>query len=297
MWTAIQLVICFVFISIVAFWAGKKISRNKQYKASEELKAYEMSLNQLLDEMELAANHNHKVFEKQSNDLRELLTIADRKILRVNDFIKELEQSCEDLKLRSLASLDSNIDKKNSSTNKKLKEEIGQAFEEMSERIKNLADKFSEFEENAAKKIKPKTNYAEIRKLIDEEVTRQISKQLSILEEDLMPQTCESSATDQTPENEALSQNFPENSSIITSSKSESSTGLEPAEFATTMRIPEKNLQAIKKANEGSFVQEVLKMAKRGITIPQIARSLNMGKGEIELILKIYGPKSSSQGG
>lgn len=296
MWTAIQLVICFIFISIVAFWAGKKISKTKQYNASEELKAYEMSLNQLLEEMELAANHNHKVFEKQANDLRELLTIADRKILRVNDFIKELEERCEDLKLRSMTSLDSNLDAKNSSTNQKLKKEIGQAFEEMSERIRNLANKFSEFEENSAKQDKNKTNYSKIREMIDEEVTRQISKQLSILEDDLMPQGYEiDQARPETNEEDKLKPIPGQSSPLIKNSKN--SSGLEAAEFESTMRIPDKNLQAIKKANEGSFVQEVLKLAEKGITIPQIARSLNMGKGEIELILKIYGPKINSQGG
>jgi hypothetical protein len=243
--------------------------------------------------MELAANHNHKVFEKQSNDLRELLTIADRKILRVNDFIKELEQSCEDLKLRSMASLDSNIEAKDSHT--KLKKEIGQAFEDMSERIKNLADKFSEFEERGARHEKPKRNYAEIKKLIDEEVTRQISKQLSILEQDLMPQTNEAE-TKLTNENLDLPEQKTSENSLV-SNKINKPVELEPAEYDSSMRIPEKNLQSIKKANEGTFVQEVLDMAEQGITMPQIARSLNRGKGEIELILKIYGPKINSQGG
>jgi hypothetical protein len=30
-------------------------------------------------------------------------------------------------------------------------------------------------------------------------------------------------------------------------------------------------------------------MAQNGVTLPQIARRMGMGKGEIELILKIYG--------
>lgn len=40
-------------------------------------------------------------------------------------------------------------------------------------------------------------------------------------------------------------------------------------------------------------VNEVLRLYSEGYSLPQIARSLNMGKGEIELIIKIYGESLS----
>ncbi|HPT44333.1 MAG TPA: hypothetical protein PLM07_00370, partial [Candidatus Rifleibacterium sp.] len=43
-------------------------------------------------------------------------------------------------------------------------------------------------------------------------------------------------------------------------------------------------------ASEPNYVvREVLRQYSEGITLPQIARELSMGKGEIELILKIHG--------
>jgi transcriptional regulator len=39
----------------------------------------------------------------------------------------------------------------------------------------------------------------------------------------------------------------------------------------------------------GYPVNEVLTLYENGVTLPQIARTLNMSKSEIELIVKIYG--------
>ncbi len=42
----------------------------------------------------------------------------------------------------------------------------------------------------------------------------------------------------------------------------------------------------------GTPFHDVLHLARQGVSIPQIARILNMGKGEVELIMNIYGARS-----
>lgn len=42
----------------------------------------------------------------------------------------------------------------------------------------------------------------------------------------------------------------------------------------------------------GTPFHDVLQLARQGVSIPQIARMLNIGKGEVELIMNIYGARS-----
>jgi hypothetical protein len=71
---------------------------------------------------------------------------------------------------------------------------------------------------------------------------------------------------------------------------------MRPATVDESVRLPvtakkaDMHNSASNKGIPANFtIQEVLRLYSEGVTLPQIARTLNMGKGEIELIIKMYG--------
>lgn len=312
MWTAIQLTICVIFLIIVAFWVGRLLGKRKYLKLHEEMKAYELSFNQLVEEMELASNHNLKVLEKQSEDLTDLLTIADKKILRVNDFLKELDEACVDLKRKSTNHLNSK-DPSESGVDRKFRQEMGEALNELSERIRNLYDRLQEIEDRpmvqpfeAEPAAQESINYALIRDMVDEEVAKQVTKQLTLLEQQMfapiepaiMPRSEEASKPAETMAMNEYEEMQPQEPPVLSpqlKTRLKSNVELKPAAFEESLRMPTRGGPELEPSlsdpKPGTPLYDVLKMAEEGITIPQIARSLSMGKGQVELILKMYGSR------
>ncbi|MEW6708531.1 MAG: hypothetical protein AB1403_01805 [Candidatus Riflebacteria bacterium] len=305
MWIAVQLSVCAIFLVIAAFWIGRFFGKRHYLKLHEEMRALELSFNQLIDEMELASSHNMKVIEKQSEDLSELLTIADKKILRVNDFLKELDETTAGL--RKKVNMGIGADAPDLQSERRLKNEIKQTIETMQNQIRLIAERLQEVEDRPMPELgKPEIDYKAIRNVIEEEVTRQVNRQLNFLEQQLEPQAKPEKSERVIPIRPARENPLSSARFIVKAGEkeepviqySEKITELKPANIETTARMPAKKTDfdttiesSLPEPIPGTPVYDVLQMAHKGVTVPQIARSLNMGKGEIELILKIYGAR------
>lgn len=325
----LQVGVCLVFLVLAAFWAGKKLGQRRFFKMEEELKALELSFKHLAEDIEMVASHNIKALDGQCKDLKELLTIADKKCLYANDLLKEVDEGVEALRKRNLnpanalTSIDQGLDKR-------FRKEVQDTLEEMLKKIVSMNNRISELEENETS-VGPE----ELRSLIDSELTRY----LELLE---MPQQRHESVAkpaagryvDRVAELPASARYFEaaadrpadklsekplEKSPILRSVTREpmpspsSATVVATPHAAAKAPVPIKELRstlidevvrfpsAVKKTDLGRnipfappsepnyVVREVLRQYSEGITLPQIARELSMGKGEIELILKIHG--------
>ena len=295
MWTAIQLTVCAIFLAIVAYWVGRFFGKRKYLKLHEEMRALELSFNQLIDEMELASNHNMKVIEKQSEELSELLTIADQKILRVNDFLKELDETAANVKRKNNFN-HGNVEQSDFQIERRLRQEFNNAFEEIHLQIREFSAKLQQTE------ARPLPEPAEIdpdqlKTLVEEEVSRQISRQLSFLEAQLEPPPAEKIVPMRaTPRDFGTRFVAPPPPNNEPEKMPLSVGGLKTANIDSQAKLPPRKADLgpepktiIPELSPGSPVHEVLRLAESGVTLPQIARNMSMGKGEIELILKIYG--------
>jgi len=303
MWMAIQLTICAVFLVMAAYWVGRFFGKRKYLKLHEEMKALELSFNHLIEEMELASNHNMKVIEKQSEELSELLTIADKKILRVNDFLKELDETAAELK-RKVSIKNSGIEPVHQPGDRKLRQEINDAIEELQNEIRLFSGRLNSIENQPP--VQPKIDFGAIRNAIEEEVSRQISRQLDFLEQQLEPPSAPEIFSDRVVPIRPASKETGFNTKFVArgldkesrSNQEISDPGkeLKSSNISENLRIPRRKTElGPEPANNapelkpGSPVYEVVKMAEEGVSLPQIARSMGMGKAQIELILKMYG--------
>ncbi|HEY9071378.1 MAG TPA: hypothetical protein VIV61_14060, partial [Candidatus Ozemobacteraceae bacterium] len=97
MWIAIQILTCVTIVLAACFIVGKKIGQRRFLKMQEEMRALEKAFNQLLEQMELVSGHNLKVLDAKTQELRELLNVADKKCLYANDLMKEVDDMKREL--------------------------------------------------------------------------------------------------------------------------------------------------------------------------------------------------------
>lgn len=311
MWMAIQLIICATFLVLAAYWVGRFFGKRRYLKLHEEMKALELSFNQLIEEMELASSHNMKVIEKQSEDLAELLNIADKKILRVNDFLSELDETAEELKRK--ANLSSSINESVSQPGeRKFRQELNLAIEELQSEIQEFSRRLTEMENQTVDTVEfaepAPPDYSALRNLIEEEVSRQISRQLDFLEQQLEPAPRPEPVSERVVPIRPIQKESNFNAKFVArSSENElwsveepapSPHELKPAAFAERVRVPPRKVDLesepsgnMPELKPGSPVLEVLKLAEEGVSLPQIARTMGMGKAQIELILNMYGTR------
>lgn len=310
MWTFLQIAVCVVFALFFAFWVGKKIGQRRYYKAQEDMKSLELYFKHLMEDMEMVANHNMKVLESSTDELKELLEVVDKKCLYANDLLQEIDEGADSLKRRNLSapvgitSIDSGVDKK-------FRREVQEALEELLKKLVKLSGRVSSLEEESGDtEWQPDTN--EICALVREELSRQLLALPKAIQQREEPMKVSDKVADKKADKFVEKVVDRHNERVVplkssrevfanTSSMEEKKTvslhaglGLKTATIDDKARVP----APIKKTDMekilplppvGFPVKEVLELYSQGVSMPQIARTLNMGKGEIELILKIYG--------
>lgn len=308
MWTIFQVAVCVVFLLIAAFWIGKKIGQRRFYKVQEEMKSLELYFKHLMEDMEMVANHNMKVLESSTSELKELLEVADKKCFFATDLLKEIDEGIEGIRRRNLSS-PTGVTSIDSAGDKKFRKEVHVALEQLLTKLVKLAARVEELEGESAEKISsPAVN--ELFELVKVEVARQLNS--SRQEKERVDEAAGLSARnidrnmDRTnerhaerviplkPARETFANGVAAGEKSVAVLRPATIAELNAAVIDEKVRIP----SAIKKTDLekaaplpplGFPVKEVLELFSQGVTLPQIARSLNMGKGEIELILKIYG--------
>lgn len=319
MWVALQIGVCLVFLMLAAFWVGRKIGLRRFFKLEEEMKALELSFKHLVDDIEMVTSHNIKALDGQCGVLKELLVVADKKCLYAGDLLKELDNGVEALRKRNLnpANAIASIDQAH---DKRFRKEVHDTLEEMLKKIVNMNDRLGELEAN-----ENRFDEEELRALVGNEIARYLEALDFAQTPQKMPPTTQSGrGFDRGIESFAQTKVFETSAdkpasaaplrsllrdvpapiqtavAIQTSTSAKTPVSIKELRASTiddTLKFP----AAVKMTDLGKSaaasaapvhnyaVGEVLRLYSEGMTLPQIARNLNMGKGEIELIIKIHG--------
>ncbi len=328
---ALQIAICLIFLVLAAFWTGKRIGRSRFFKLENEMKALELSFKHLVDDIEMVSSHNIKALDGQCSILKELLTIADKKCLYANDLLKEIDDGVESLRKRNLnpanalASIDQGLDKR-------FRKEVQDTLEEMLKKVVALDGRVRELEDRLAESPASTgadvLDRDELRNIVGKEVADYLEVLEAGLETFERPSSAKTSknylksgeeilerhsATEKSPEKLVQLRTVGRDAAshtVAVAPSSQTVRALSPIVAAKECKTLPPNEPVIlpvvvKKTDlckeprpgevfSGNFrVNEVLRLYSEGFTLPQIARTLNMGKGEIDLILKIYGENAS----
>ena len=289
MWTIVQIGVCLVFLVLAAFWAGRKLGQRRFQQMNEEMRALELSFKNLMEDMEMVSAHNMKVLEARTEEIKEVLTVADRKSIYVSDLLKEMDESSASLRMRNLGSSPAVVTSIDHGAERKLNKEIQTSLEDIMQRMTGLAERISELEDNP---IVPDKEY------VTEQVRLELSRQLKTIRAEAQSVPTEKAAERVIPMRPAR-EAFVDSATVaelLPTTKPKNVKELKIAQIDEGARLP----AALKKTDlekaralpcppAGFPVREVLKMYEDGVTLPQIARSLHMSKSEIELILKFYG--------
>lgn len=299
------------FFLLACFFVGKKWGERKYLKIKEELKAHELAFNQLLEKMEMVSTHNLKALETKTEELRQLVPVIDKKLLFAGDLLQELDglpkssglpvsvrsEPTVDFKLRRevqeiisemrdhLLELESRLESLESAERKRLTREIHRPTRPPSTPDLAFADEspvmFSEkvFEKTPAGKGATESKSPLGRR--DFPADRPASSPPPRLKTTPGPST-------PLPPTTALTSSTPPTSASLRAA----SLGPKPRAFvpasALALEAPPTRELRPPYPTPGSPSFHVLTMRKKGMALPQIARELNMGHGEVELIAKIY---------
>lgn len=282
MWTAIQFLTCVTIVLAVAFFAGKRIGQRRFIKMQEEMKALEKAFNQLLEQMELVSGHNLQVLDTKTQELRELLNVADKKCLYAADLMKEVDDmkrrlqnqnrtadvsaappAVSEIKLRRevqdqldaanarIESIDMHI--------RKLEQEQEELFQQMLS-LKKCSLAMERAIQERPDKSEPRHGHAAAKTVQTTDPAGDISGQPAL------PVEIPHVEVPPAPENPTL----------------------DPSSVIDRIRHREKpgivNLDAM----QTEIIHQVLDLCDQGVSIPQIARQMKMSKTEIELMIKFY---------
>jgi hypothetical protein len=301
MWTVVQIVVCLIFLILAAFYIGRKLGQRRFYQIQEEMRALELSFKNLMEDMEMVSAHNMKVLETRTEEIKELMTIADRKCIYVNDLLKEMDETSASLRMRNIGG-SSAVTSIEAGAGRKTQKEIQGSLDGLMTRIADLAGRINELEDNQT--VFERDDIVDLVRL-------EVAKQLRVLGAEIQPAKKEAvraevqavaAATERErvmPMRQPVRENFADNARVaelVTSARPKNVKELRIApidEGARLPAMPKKTDLAVERAlprpAAGFQVNEVLTLYENGVTLPQIARTLNMSKSEIEFILKMYG--------
>jgi len=302
MWTIVQIAVCLVFLILAAFLIGRKLGQRRFYQMQEEMRALELSFKNLMEDMEMVSAHNMKVLETRTEEIKELMTIADRKCIYVNDLLKEMDETSASLRMRNIggSSAVTNIE---AGAERKAQKEMQNSLDSLLARIADLSGRIGELEDNQTV-----FERGELVDLVRLEVARQlrlhVNEALPAKKETVKAESQAAAAASierdrVVPMRPPVRENFVDGArvgEIAQVALPKNVKELRSASIDDGARLPampKKTDLAVEKvptrSAAGFQVNEVLALYENGITLPQIARTLNMSKSEIELILKLYG--------
>ncbi len=275
MWTAIQLLTCVTIVLAVVFLVGKRIGQRRFIKMQEEMKALEKAFNQLLEQMELVSGHNLQVLDNKTQELRELLNVADKKCLYATDLMKEVD----DMK-RRLQNQNRTADVSASPpavSELKLRRELQDQMDAANGRMESIDIHIRKLEQEQEELFQQilslkKSSLAMERAMQDRPVTFDSCHPAgepacaAPLADDIADQPAPRVEVPPAPENPTL-----DSSAVIT-------------------RIRHRERPAIANLDplQAEIIHQVLDLCDQGVSIPQIARQMKMSKTEIELMIKFY---------
>ncbi len=304
----------------LCFFIGKKLGERKIRRVEEGMKALELSLNQTLEQMELTMAHNLKVLDTKTEDLRQLLPIVDKKVLQAQDLTHELgELVNRKPQVNPASPLDPSRDLK-------FRHDIQEAIAAVQGCLSTLEQRLRTLEKSAAApRSTPEPDMREVprqtasrvvpiaempfsnagsEKVVDiksRELRREREREASSAAVSDLPPTLEAivrQAEQQLQEVQRISQRAAavagDTRRLEPLFEPRSEPKNEPKVEADFPPLPTdlpEELTGEDVPAPGTLFYDVLALSQQGVTIPQIARKMNIGNGEVELIMKLYGSR------
>ncbi|MBR4330558.1 MAG: hypothetical protein IKO19_12815 [Candidatus Riflebacteria bacterium] len=308
-WIGIGIILALLGV-IVAILVKKHRNKHRIVTLQKNLDDLERSFKFLCEEIETTADLNIKTMEEKIESMRELLTVADKKCLYIDELLDAVEKGAKTLKERNLSFgsqiISSPIDEE------KIMELVENKIAVLTERYNNeiitlnkhfgfLKNRIEVLEEKlSGNSLEPfgidkelqseissiKRDIKNIENSISETVTNEISKQLSILDEGFAEVAETAVVADEMASNNGMNNGFEPESNVTelfpkfvdspTSHKKDSD-----------LKIPQNfEIEYYPKGKE-LIVKEIMEKYEQGISIPQIASELKMCRSEIQLIIKM----------
>ncbi|MBP7634503.1 hypothetical protein KBA41_10025 [Candidatus Ozemobacteraceae bacterium] len=283
MWTAIQLLTCITIVLAITFFVGRRIGQRRFIKMQEEMKALEKAFNQLLEQMELVSGHNLQVLDNKTQELRELLNVADKKCLYATDLMKEVD----DMK-RRLQNQNRTADVSApppAVSEIKLRREVQDQLDAANGRIESIDMHIRKLEQEQEELFQQilslkKCSMAMERAIQERPVTSGPSQPSDFAVE----AACAADPAGGITERPAPPIEIPH---VEVPPAPENPT-LDPSSVITRIRHRERPAIANLDPLQAEIIHQVLDLCDQGVSIPQIARQMKMSKTEIELMIKFY---------
>ena len=306
-WIGIGIILALLGV-IVAILVKKHRNKHRMTTLQKNIDDLEKSFRFLSEEIETTADLNIKTMEEKIESMRELLTIADKKCIFVQDLLDAIDNGAKTLKERNISFgaqiVNSPIDEekilgiletKINALANDYKNEIdsfNRHLGYLNNRVTALEDKLSDdfkVSTGTDKELKDeissiKKDISNLENSISETVTNEISKQLSVFEgfSEIAEDAIEADQINSMGENNMFtSENnvtelFPKFVDAPNNHKVDSD-----------LKVPDNlNIEYYPKGKE-LVVKEIMEKYEQGISIPQIASELKMCRSEIQLIIKM----------
>lgn len=286
----LQVVVLFILVLATAFFAGKKIGQRRHNKVLEQMKLLEKKYDHMLDDMSKTSLTCSEIIEKKTTKLIDLLEIIDQKCLYADDVIANLEEASNETKMQSgIAKRIVEKPKQNivSEADDKFKTELKEALSTMYSRIMDI--------ENSLKNIKSRLGKLEAPEVIEKTQEDKISLLEQELHNVIKSVGAIENSIDKSLEIDGSSEvsnnfeNFRETPPLSELKHQEPKIPNYTSSTIPNSKIAKTEVTPDQYASIDSTVREVLEQLEDGTTIPQIARNIGIGKGEIDLIINIYG--------
>lgn len=284
--TLVNISICVIFLIISAFWLGKKVAQCKIFKLEKRLNEAEYRFKKISETFDEVVEFHISNLTKKTDDLKELLMIADKKCLLVNDLLSELEDLREEIKKRNMSPDKDMPGSLYKTGEKRLKKEFDETFEEIKDKILALNGRTGALEDEGRKLIKMIENETNKKNMsvsdVKDIVNSELNAYLSVLE--LGSAELPADEIEKVETEKAVIETVPEPSNGI------------PA--GLLKKIKNKNDDGTK-YDKNQYkdlpypAPDILRMHKSGISIPQIAKNFKIGIGEVELILTLHGENAA----
>lgn len=283
MWTAIQLLTCVTIVLAITFFIGKRIGQRRFIKMQEEMKALEKAFNQLLEQMELVSGHNLQVLDNKTQELRELLNVADKKCLYATDLMKEVD----DMK-RRLQNQNRTADVSApppAVSEIKLRREMQDQLDAANGRIESIDGHIRKLEQEQEELFQQILSLKKCSHAMERAMQERPAAFEACHSGDIVSKVAfaSDSACD-IPDQAALPAEVPH---VEVPPAPENPT-LDPSSVIDRIRHRERPAISSLDPMQTEIINQVLDLCDQGVSIPQIARQMKMSKTEIELMIKFY---------
>ncbi|HNW34562.1 MAG TPA: hypothetical protein PKM25_06505 [Candidatus Ozemobacteraceae bacterium] len=272
MWIAVQILMCVTIILAVCFIAGKRIGQRRFLKMQDEMKTLEKAFNQLLEQMELVSGHNLKVLDTKTQELRELLTVADKKCLYANDLMKEVEEMKRQLqnhnRTAGATALPAPVNEI------KLRREVQELLDGTNEQVHAIETRIFQLEQDQLELLQQIVSLKQV-KASPERLLDEPPQPVYPAEE---PPAYAAPALEQPPAQHTAEPHIP----------SAQDTPFGDAAVLDRLKNRSRASHFGLDSMQVEIVQQVLDLHDQGVSIPQIARQMKMSKSEVELMMKLY---------